>query len=75
MLHRDAGGLTEVVMFALWDSLDAIRSFAAMSTSLHGFIQRTTGSSSSVISWPTTTPSLRTARHGERVARLLEVEG
>jgi len=47
------GELTEVVMFTLWDSLDAIRSSSlAMSTSLHGFIQRTTGSSSSVISWP-----------------------
>lgn len=28
MLHRDTGELTEIVMFTLWDSLDAIRSFA-----------------------------------------------
>jgi heme-degrading monooxygenase HmoA len=28
MLRRDAGGLTEIVTFSLWDSLDAVRAFA-----------------------------------------------
>jgi len=28
MLRREVGGLTEVVMFTLWDSLDAVRNFA-----------------------------------------------
>jgi heme-degrading monooxygenase HmoA len=28
MLRRDAGELTEFVMFTLWDSLDAVRAFA-----------------------------------------------
>ena len=28
MLRRDAGELTEFVMFTLWDSLDAVKAFA-----------------------------------------------
>jgi heme-degrading monooxygenase HmoA len=28
MLRRDIGGLTEFVMFTLWESLDAIKAFA-----------------------------------------------
>ena len=28
MLRRDAGGLTEIVTFSLWESLDAVRAFA-----------------------------------------------
>jgi heme-degrading monooxygenase HmoA len=28
MLRRNVGDLTEVVMFTLWDSLDAVRAFA-----------------------------------------------
>jgi heme-degrading monooxygenase HmoA len=57
MLRRDLDGRTEFVMFTLWDSLGAVRSFAGDDYETAVFYPRTTGSWSSATSRPPTTRS------------------